>query len=110
MDKQSYRLSSMWIHHMVDTNVRALQKHLSNTNRGLSQSQAVGAKESSVKDKEEGRNLLAQRLKFKKVLVVLDDIDHRDQLDYLAKELVWLGNCGRIIATTRYKHLIGENL
>ncbi|KAG5572193.1 hypothetical protein H5410_061959, partial [Solanum commersonii] len=52
----------------------------------------------------------ASRLRFKKVLVVLDDIDHRDQLDYLAKELVWLGNCGRIIATTRYKHLIGENL
>ncbi|WMV26225.1 hypothetical protein MTR67_019610 [Solanum verrucosum] len=69
----------------------------------------VGEKDNCVKDKEVGRSMLAERLRFKKILVVLDDIDHRDQLDYLAKDLSWFGKGSRIIATTRDKRLIGEN-
>ncbi|KAH0716076.1 hypothetical protein KY284_008981 [Solanum tuberosum] len=72
-------------------------------------SKLLGEKENCVKDKEEGRSLLAERLRFKKVLIVLDDIDHRDQLDYLAKDLGWFDEGSRIIATTRDKRLIGEN-
>ncbi|KAH0745203.1 hypothetical protein KY285_006860 [Solanum tuberosum] len=53
--------------------------------------------------------MLSERLRLKKVLVVLDDIDHIDQLDYLAKDLSWFGKGSRIIATTRDKRLIGEN-
>ncbi|KAH0775537.1 hypothetical protein KY290_006948 [Solanum tuberosum] len=64
-------------------------------------------KDNCVNNKEDGRNLLAHRLRFKKVLVVLDDID---QLDYLAGNLDWFGNGSRIIATTRDKHLIGKNV
>ncbi|KAH0778110.1 hypothetical protein KY290_009521 [Solanum tuberosum] len=72
-------------------------------------SKLLGEKENCVKDKEEGRSLLAKRLRCKKVLIVLDDIDHRDQLDYLAKDLGWFDEGSRIIATTRDKRLIGEN-
>ncbi|KAH0660436.1 hypothetical protein KY289_029184 [Solanum tuberosum] len=50
--------------------------------------------------------MIARRLHFKKVVVVLDDIDHRDHLDYLVGNPIWYGNGIRIIATTRYKHLI----
>uniref|UniRef100_M1CPB3 NL27 n=1 Tax=Solanum tuberosum TaxID=4113 RepID=M1CPB3_SOLTU len=50
--------------------------------------------------------MIARRLHFKKVVVVLDDIDHRDHLDYLAGNPNWYGNGIRIIATTRDKHLI----
>ncbi|XP_019066548.3 TMV resistance protein N-like [Solanum lycopersicum] len=71
-------------------------------------SKLVGEKE-SVHDKEEGRHLMARRLRLKKVLVVLDNIDHEDQLDYLAGDLDWFGNGSRIIATTRDKHFIGKN-
>lgn len=70
-------------------------------------SKLVGEKE-SVHDKEEGRHLMARRLRLKKVLVVLDNIDHEDQLDYLAGDLDWFGNGSRIIATTRDNHLIEE--
>nr|BCM95301.1 disease resistance protein [Brassica rapa subsp. pekinensis] len=41
------------------------------------------------------------RLKNKKVLVVLDDVDHSAQLDALAKETCWFGSGSRIIVTTQ---------
>ncbi|XP_060184679.1 TMV resistance protein N-like [Lycium barbarum] len=71
-------------------------------------SKLVGEKENCVNNKEEGKHLMARRLRSKKVLVVLDDIDHRDQLNYLAGDLDWLGKGSRIIATTRDKHLMGS--
>ncbi|WMV53184.1 hypothetical protein MTR67_046569 [Solanum verrucosum] len=70
-------------------------------------SELLKEKVNYVNNKEDGRSLLARRLRFKKVLVVLDDID---QLDYLAGILGWFGNGSRIIATTRDKHLIGKNV
>lgn len=50
-------------------------------------SKLLREKENCVNNKEEGKHLLARRLRFKKVLIVLDDIDHIDQLDYLARDL-----------------------
>ncbi|KAK6775016.1 hypothetical protein RDI58_026017 [Solanum bulbocastanum] len=72
-------------------------------------SKLFGEKDNCVNDKEVGRSMLAKKLQLKKILVVLDDIDHRDQLEYLAKDLSWFGKGSRIIATTRDKRLIGEN-
>ncbi|XP_055828998.1 TMV resistance protein N-like isoform X2 [Solanum dulcamara] len=72
-------------------------------------SKLVGEKENCVHDKEDGRHLMARRLRLKKVLVVLDNIDHGDQLEYLAGDLGWFGNGSRIIVTTRDKHFIGKN-
>ncbi|XP_006364620.1 TMV resistance protein N [Solanum tuberosum] len=71
-------------------------------------SKLVGEKE-SVNDKETGRDLISHRLRLKKVLVVLDNIDHDDQLDYLAGNLGWFGSGSRIIATTRDMHIIRKN-
>ncbi|KAM3200869.1 hypothetical protein P3L10_033232 [Capsicum annuum] len=68
----------------------------------------LGENENCVNNKE-GRSLMARRLRFKKVLIVLDDIYHRDQLDYLAGDLGWFGKGSRIIATTRDKRLIRQN-
>ncbi|KAH0745210.1 hypothetical protein KY285_006867 [Solanum tuberosum] len=73
-------------------------------------SELLKEKDNCVNNKEDGRCLLESRLRFKKVLVVLDDIDHIDQLDYLAGNLDWFGNGSRIIATTTDKHLIGKNV
>ncbi|WMV53179.1 hypothetical protein MTR67_046564 [Solanum verrucosum] len=66
-------------------------------------------KDDYVNNKEDGKHMIAHRLRFKKVLVVLDDIDHNDHLDNLAGDLDWFGKGSRIIATTRDKHLIGKN-
>ncbi|KAH0714081.1 hypothetical protein KY284_006986 [Solanum tuberosum] len=72
-------------------------------------SELLKEKANYVNNKEDGRSLLAHRLRSKKVLVVLDDIDHEDQLDYLAGNLNWFGNGSRIIATTRNRQLIHNN-
>ncbi|KAH0775550.1 hypothetical protein KY290_006961 [Solanum tuberosum] len=62
-----------------------------------------------VNTKEEGKRLMAHRLRFMKVLVVLDDINHHDHWEYLAGDLRWFGSGSRIIATTRNKQIIGKN-
>ncbi|KAG5598743.1 hypothetical protein H5410_030113 [Solanum commersonii] len=62
-----------------------------------------------VNNKKDGKVMIAHRLCFMKVLVVLDDINHHDHWEYLAGDLCWFDNDSRIIATTRNKHIIGKN-
>ncbi|KAL0699168.1 hypothetical protein Bca4012_055290 [Brassica carinata] len=49
------------------------------------------------------------RLKDKKVLVVLDDVDQSAQLDALAKETRWFGSGSRIIVTTQDKRILNAH-
>ncbi|XP_010263244.1 PREDICTED: TMV resistance protein N-like [Nelumbo nucifera] len=53
-----------------------------------------------------GVNMIKRRLKSKRVLVVLDDVDHLKQLEALAGECDWFGLGSRIIVTTRDKDLL----
>ncbi|CAN7013874.1 unnamed protein product [Brassica rapa subsp. trilocularis] len=46
------------------------------------------------------------KLKDKKVLVVLDDVDHLMQLNAMAKDLHWFGPGSRIIVTTQDKKIL----
>ncbi|KAJ9541615.1 hypothetical protein OSB04_028121 [Centaurea solstitialis] len=50
--------------------------------------------------------LIKSRFRHKKVLMVLDDVDHLDQLKELAGSNAWFGKGSRIIITTRDKHLL----
>ena len=50
--------------------------------------------------------MIKERLCFKKVLLVLDDVDNLDQLEALAGDRNWFGPESRIIVTTRDKHLL----
>ncbi|KAJ9541909.1 hypothetical protein OSB04_028415 [Centaurea solstitialis] len=50
--------------------------------------------------------LIKSRFLHKKVLMVLDDVDHLDQLKELAGSNAWFGKGSRIIITTRDKHLL----
>ncbi|KAF3612517.1 hypothetical protein FXO37_36743, partial [Capsicum annuum] len=54
----------------------------------------------------EGVNLIKARLGSKKVLIVLDDVDHKSQLESLARERSWFGSGSLIIITTRNKQLL----
>nr|AKN63664.1 disease resistance protein N-like protein [Nicotiana paniculata] len=61
-------------------------------------------------NEEEGKHQMGSRLRSKKVLIVLDDIEDKDHyLEYLAGDLDWFGDGSRIIVTTRDKHLIEKN-
>ncbi|KAK9063620.1 hypothetical protein SSX86_017491 [Deinandra increscens subsp. villosa] len=49
------------------------------------------------------------KIKSGKVLIVLDDVDHLDQLNALAGSHDWFGEGSRIIITTRDKHLLNAH-
>ncbi|XP_075080777.1 TMV resistance protein N-like [Nicotiana tabacum] len=72
-------------------------------------SELLRKKDDYVNNKHDGKRMIPDKLRSKKVLIVLDDIDHKDHLEYLAGDLVWFGNGSRIIVTTRDKHLIEKN-
>ncbi|XP_006348979.2 TMV resistance protein N [Solanum tuberosum] len=69
-------------------------------------SEILGVKKLRINDSFEGANMQKQRLRYKKVLLVLDDVDHIEQLDALAGEREWFGDGSRIIITTKDKHLL----
>ncbi|CAN6867145.1 unnamed protein product [Brassica oleracea] len=49
---------------------------------------------------------LAERLKYHKVLVIIDDLDDQVVLDTLAGQAQWFGSGSRIIAITKDKHIL----
>ncbi|KAF7851319.1 hypothetical protein BT93_L4099 [Corymbia citriodora subsp. variegata] len=65
-----------------------------------------------IRDDQRGANMIKERLRHKKVLIILDDVDEKEQLEKLAGGLDWFGCGSRIIITTRDQHLLlqyGEN-
>nr|XP_016496970.1 PREDICTED: disease resistance protein TAO1-like isoform X1 [Nicotiana tabacum] len=54
----------------------------------------------------QGVNLIKARLGSKKVLIVLDDVDHKRQLEALTRERSWFGSGSLIIITTRDERLL----
>ncbi|KAK3430971.1 hypothetical protein EUGRSUZ_E02190 [Eucalyptus grandis] len=59
-----------------------------------------------VTNADRGINIIQHRLRRKKVLLVLDDVDDLRQLHALAGEGKCFGNGSRVIVTTRNKHLL----
>ncbi|KAG6624279.1 hypothetical protein CIPAW_16G015100 [Carya illinoinensis] len=65
-----------------------------------------------LKDDEEkwdvlkGINVTRNRLRDAKVLIVLDDVDEREQLETLAGNCNWFGRGSRIIVTTKDRQLL----
>ncbi|PKI33722.1 hypothetical protein CRG98_045884 [Punica granatum] len=57
---------------------------------------------------DEGTYELKHRLRNKKVLILLDDVDRRNQLNALAAELDWFGPGSRIIVTTRNRDVLPQ--
>ncbi|KAI4367439.1 hypothetical protein MLD38_023177 [Melastoma candidum] len=68
--------------------------------------EAIGEASIRLGSADRGIMMLSHRLRNKKVLVVVDDIDHLDQLRKLAGDKNWFGPGSRIIITTRDKHLL----
>ncbi|XP_031383692.1 TMV resistance protein N-like [Punica granatum] len=54
---------------------------------------------------EEGINVLRERIRHKKVLILLDDVNHINQFKALAADVSWFGRGSRINITTREKGL-----
>ncbi|XP_021800385.1 TMV resistance protein N-like, partial [Prunus avium] len=69
-------------------------------------SEVIGGTELKVTNVDKGMNVIKQRLSHKRVLLILDDVNHLDQLNKLAGGSDWFGLGSRIIITTRDKHLL----
>ncbi|PWA79891.1 toll/interleukin-1 receptor (TIR) domain-containing protein [Artemisia annua] len=54
----------------------------------------------------DGKNMMKERMCSKKVLLVLDDVDHIDKLEALAGEPKWFKPGSRIIITTRDEQVL----
>ncbi|XP_040370372.1 disease resistance protein RPV1-like [Rosa chinensis] len=59
-----------------------------------------------VSNADKGIRVLEQKLRQKRVLLVLDNVNHLDQLKALAGECDWFGPSSKIIITTRDKNLL----
>lgn len=54
----------------------------------------------------DGKRMMQRRMRGRKVLVVLDDVDHKDQLEALAGDFNWFEPGSRIIITTRDEQVL----
>ncbi|ONH91521.1 hypothetical protein PRUPE_8G120600 [Prunus persica] len=68
--------------------------------------QIPGVKISSLTNADSGVDIIRRRLRDKRVLLIIDDVDDLDQLKCLAGSSDWFGAGSRIIITTRYEHLL----
>ncbi|XP_030444384.1 disease resistance protein Roq1-like [Syzygium oleosum] len=59
-----------------------------------------------VRDDQEGANMIKEQVRHKKVLLILDGVDKKKQLEKLAGDLDWFGPGSRIVITTRNKNLL----
>ncbi|KAH0654580.1 hypothetical protein KY289_032258 [Solanum tuberosum] len=99
---QSQFEGACFLHEVRDRSVKQGLEHLQETLL----SEILVVKKLRINDSFEGANMQKQRLQYKKVLLVLDDVDHIDQLNALAGEREWFGDGSRIIITTKDKHLL----
>jgi hypothetical protein len=60
----------------------------------------------SIHDVDEAVFVIKNRLRYKRILLVLDDVNQLDQLKRLAWKRDWFGSGSRVIITTRDKHLL----
>ncbi|XP_062020849.1 disease resistance protein RPV1-like [Rosa rugosa] len=69
-------------------------------------SQILRGQELKLTSVDHGIIVIKQRLRNKRVLLVLDDVNQLNQLDKLAGGSDWFGSGSRIIITTRDHHLL----
>jgi hypothetical protein len=64
--------------------------------------------EIKISSVDRGINMIKERLCNKAILVILDDVDHLEQLNAICRKRDWFGSGSRIIITTRDQHLLTE--
>nr|AKQ06244.1 disease resistance protein [Caragana korshinskii] len=69
-------------------------------------SQIVGDENIELTGFKQGISILQQRLRQKKVLLILDDVDKQEQLHAIAGKPDWFGPGSRVIITTRNTRLL----
>ncbi|XP_052210520.1 disease resistance protein RUN1-like [Diospyros lotus] len=63
-------------------------------------------REVKIRNIDEGIAMIKEALGFKRVLIVLDDVDTREQLDAVLENMDWLSPGSKLIITTRHEQLL----
>jgi hypothetical protein len=71
-------------------------------------SEILGERHINTRNDHRLSGLIEKRLRTKKVFIVLDDVNGKDQLEALAGSREWFGEGSRIIITSRDCHLLKE--
>ncbi|KAM0004887.1 putative TIR domain, P-loop containing nucleoside triphosphate hydrolase [Helianthus debilis subsp. tardiflorus] len=66
----------------------------------------INGQGNSVRSVHDGTNMLKTKMRGRKVLLVLDDVDHQEQLESLAGDLNWFKFGSRVIITTRDEQML----
>ncbi|KAM5574111.1 hypothetical protein ABKV19_013560, partial [Rosa sericea] len=66
----------------------------------------IWTKKANISDPHEGATIIRRLLGHKKVLLILDDVNHSSHLKYLAGNQEWFGSGSRVLITTRNEHLL----
>ena len=66
-------------------------------------------KEIDIPNVYDGVNMIKKTLRLKRVLLVIDDVNHLDQLEKLVGEKNWFGLGSWIIITTRDEHVLVQH-
>ena len=69
-------------------------------------SKTVGDMKIEVTNSREGTDIIKRKLKEKKVLLVLDDVNEHEQLQAIIDSPDWFGRGSRVIITTRDENLL----
>lgn len=69
----------------------------------------ISMKTIDIFDVHEGSTMIRRLLRHKKVLLILDDVNDSNHLDYLAGKQEWFGSGSRVLIATRNEHLLIEH-
>ncbi|PHT99674.1 TMV resistance protein N [Capsicum chinense] len=105
-DTLSYRFKAACFLADVKENAKRNQLH---SLQNILLSELLRKKDDYINNKLDGKSMIPKRLRYMKVLIVLDDIDHSDHLEYLAGGFHWFGGGSRVVITTRNRQLIDND-
>ncbi|XP_062025343.1 TMV resistance protein N-like [Rosa rugosa] len=69
----------------------------------------IWTKMADISDLHEGATIMRRLLGHKKVLLILDDVNHSSHLKFLAGSEEWFGSGSRVLITTRNERLLIEH-
>ncbi|XP_062020729.1 TMV resistance protein N-like [Rosa rugosa] len=69
----------------------------------------IWMKKDDILDLHQGTTIIKRLLGNRKVLLILDDVNHSSHLQYLAGNRKWFGLGSRVLITTRNEHLLIEH-
>lgn len=99
-----YFQGATFLHEVAENSAKHGIQHL----QQILLSELLLLKDVRINNVFEGTSLVRRRLNGKRVLIVLDDVNHGNQLDALAKSHDWFGAGSIIIITTKDKHLLRQ--